>query len=130
LSLLQEAAGQAQTPNREPRSFRAERQAAHLDAPDFDSLVAGARALDPKHVFIPGASKLVAGMKTDLSAMLAPLPAADSEASRPFVGRTEALTKALPVAAGDRLDLADIDALASVDRTDRDSVHPPRHGSS
>jgi hypothetical protein len=123
LSLLQEAAAQAQTPNREPRSFRAEREAAHLDAPDFDSLVAGARALDPKHVFIPGASKLVAGMETDLSAMLAPVQAADSEASRPFVVRAEALTKSLPVAAGDQLDLAGIDALASAGRTDRDSVH-------
>ena len=81
LSLLQEAAAQTQTPNREPRSFRAERQAAHLDAPDFDPLVAGARALGPKRLFIPGASKLVTGMTTDLSAMLAPLQTADSETS-------------------------------------------------
>ena len=123
LSLLQEAAAQAQTPNREPRSFRAERQAARLDAPDFDSSVAGARALGPKRLFIPGASKLVAGMSTDLSAMLAPLQAADSEASRPFVVRAEVLAKSLPVAEGDQLDLADIDALASAGRTDRDSVH-------
>jgi hypothetical protein len=123
LSLLQEAAAQAQTANREPRSFRAERQAARLDAPDFDSLVAGARALDPKHVLIPGAGKLVAGMTTDLSAMLAPLQAADSEASRPFVIRAEALTKSLPEAERDQLDLADIDDLASAGRTERDSVH-------
>ena len=123
LSLLQEAAAQAQTPNREPRSFRAERLAAHLDAPDFDPLVAGARALGPKRLLIPGASKLVTGMTTDLSAMFAPLQAADSEASRPLIVRAEALTKALPVAEGDQLDLADIDALASAVRTDRDSVH-------
>src|SRR3974377_2251013 len=63
LSLLQEAAARARTPDREPRSFRAERQAAHLDAPDFDSLVAGARALGPKNVFLPGADQIVCGMK-------------------------------------------------------------------
>jgi uncharacterized protein Yka (UPF0111/DUF47 family) len=123
LSLLQEAAVQAQTPSREPRSFRVERQAAHLDAPGFDSVVAGARALGPKRLCIPGASKLVAGMTTDLSAMLAPLQAADSEASRPFVGRTEALARSLPAAEDDQLELTDIDSLASAGRTDRDSVH-------
>ena len=123
LSLLQEATAQAQTPSREPRSFRAERQAARLDSPDFNSSVAGARALGPKRLFIPGAGKLVAGMTTDLSAMLAPLQAADSEASRPFVVRAEVLAKSLPVAEDDQLDLTDIDALASAGRTDRDSVH-------
>src|SRR3974390_3207189 len=91
LSLLQEATAQAQTPSREPRSFRAERQAAHLDAPDFDSSVAGARALGPKRVLIPGANKLIADMETDLSAMLAPLQAADSGSSRPLVVRAKAL---------------------------------------
>ena len=123
LSLLQEAAAQAQTPSREPRSFRTERQAARLDAPDFDSLVAGVRALGPRRLFVPGASKLVAGMTSDLSAMLAPLQASDREASRAFVVRAGALTKSLPVAEGDQLDLTDIDELASAVRTDRDSVH-------
>src|SRR5579863_6432220 len=85
LSLLQEAALQARTPSREARLFRSERQAAHLDAPGLDSLVAGARALSPTRLFIPGARELLAGMSTDVSAMLAPLQVADNEASRSFV---------------------------------------------
>ncbi|MFZ0694222.1 MAG: hypothetical protein WAN51_08755 [Alphaproteobacteria bacterium] len=123
LSLLQEAASHARTPNGEPRSFRAERQAAGLDTPSLDSFVAGARALSPTRLFMPGASELVAGMIADLSAMLAPLQLADNEAGQSFVVRTEALTKSLPAAEGDQLDLGDIDNLASASRTGRDSVH-------
>jgi hypothetical protein len=123
LSLLQEAASQAQAPSREPRLFHVERRAAHLDAPWLDSLVAGARALGPTRLFIPGATKLLAGMTADLSSMLAPLQAADSEASRPFVARAEALTRSLPAADGDQLDLRVIDDLASATRGDRDSTH-------
>ena len=123
LSLLQEAASQAQAPKREPRLFRAERQAAHLDAPGFDALIVGAHALGPTRFFIPGASDLLAGMAADLSAMLAPLEAADHEASRSLAARAEALTKSLPVAAGDQLDLHDIDGLTAAARSERDSVH-------
>jgi len=123
LSLLQEAASQAQTPNREPRLFRVERQAAHLDMPGSDSLIAGARALGPTRLFIPGASELLTGMSADLSTMLAPLQAADNEASRPFVTRAEALTKSFPAAESDQLDMHDIDDLASANRSGRDTVH-------
>ena len=123
LSLLQEATAQAQTPNRAPRLFRAERQAAGLAAPEFDSLVAGARALGPTRFFMPGANELLAGVGTDLSAMLAPLQVADDEASGSFVTRAEALTKSLPAAEGDQLDLRDVDDLASAGRAGRDSVH-------
>jgi hypothetical protein len=123
LSLLQEAAKQAQTPGREPRSFRAEGEAARLDAPWLDSLVAGARQVGPTRLFIPGASELLAGMGSDLAAMLAPLQAADSEASQSLAGRAEALRKSLTGAEGDQLDLHEIDALASVGSGDRDSLH-------
>jgi len=123
LSLLQEAASQAQAPNREPRLFRTERQAARLDAPALDALIVGAHALGPTRFFIPGASDLLAGMAADLSAMLAPLEAADHEASRSLAARAEALTKSLPVAAGDQLDLRDIDGLTAAGRNERDSVH-------
>src|SRR5579862_7584386 len=123
LSLLQEAALQARTPSREARLFRAERQAAHLDAPELDSLVAGARALGPTRLFIPGARALLAGMSSDVSAMLAPLEAADSAASQSFVARAEALASSLPAAESDQLDLRDIDDVASASCANRDSVH-------
>ncbi len=123
LSLLQEAALQAQDPNRKPRLFRAERQAARLDAPGLDSLVSGARALGPTRLFIPGASELLAGAAADLSLMLAPLEAADGEASRSLVARAEALTRCLPAGERDQLDFRDIDDLTSAGRAGRDSVH-------
>jgi hypothetical protein len=123
LSLLQEATVQAQTPHRAPRLFRAERQAAHLDAPVFDSLVPGARALGPTKLFIPGAGELLSGVTGDLAAMLGPLEAADSEGSRGFAARADSLTKSLPAAEGDQLDLRDIDDLATASRGARDSVH-------
>ena len=123
LSLLQEAAAQARSPTREPRLFRAERQAARLDAPGFDSLVAGARALGPTRLFVPGAGGLLAGMSTDLSAMLAPLELADREAGRPLAIRAESLLKSLPAAEDDQLDLADIDHLAAAGQSGRDGIH-------
>jgi hypothetical protein len=123
LSLLQEAALQAQVPSREPRIFHAERQAAGLDASHFDQLVAGARPLGSTRIFAPGVGQLLAGMKTDLAAMLVPLRAADRNASCAFVARSDALTKSIPAAEGDQLDVGDIDALASATNADRDSVH-------
>ncbi len=123
LSLLQEAASQAQTPHREPRLFRAEREAAGLDAPAFDRLIAGARAVGPTRLAMPGARELLAGMTADLAAMLAPLDVADREAARPFAARIAAATQALPKAEGDQLDRGDIDDLASARSGARDSVH-------
>lgn len=120
LSLLQEAASQARTPGREPLLFRAERQAANLDA--SDSLVTGAHLLDPKRFIAPGASRLLAGIKADVSSMLAPLQAADSDGSRSLVARAETLVKSLP-AQGDEIDFKDVDDLASTGRAHRDSIH-------
>lgn len=123
LSLLQEAASQAQTPGSAPRSFRAECEAAGLAAPGLDSFVAGARMVGPARLFIPGVSALLAGMMTDAAAMLAPLQVADNEASRSFGERAAALGKALPRADGDQIDLRDIDELASARQGERDSLH-------
>ena len=123
LSLIQEAAAQAQTPNREPNLFRAERDAAGLDAQRFDSLIAGARSLSPTRLWIPGASELIAGMSADLSSMVAPLQAAEKAASRSLIARADAVAKTLPVAEGDQLDLHEIADLTSASRADRDTLH-------
>ena len=121
LSLLQEAASHAQTPSRRPQLFRAERQATPLDAPN--SLVADAHSLDAKRLFAPGVSQLLAGMKTDVLAMLAPLQSADGEANRPFIARADTLMNSLPTAEGDELDFQNVDDLVSTGRADRDSIH-------
>lgn len=123
LSLLQEAALHAQTPDREAAHFGIEWRAAGLDERVSDALVAGARLVGPGRLFIPGVGTLLAGLISDLAAMLAPLEASDAEASRPFIARAEALKKSIPAGEGDQLDRSAIDELASARRGERDSIH-------
>ena len=122
LSLLQEAASQAQMPDHKARQFEADTQAGleHL-APD--AFVAGARLLGPGRLLMPGVRALLAGLAGDLAAMLAPLQAADNEADRPFGARVAAVTKLIPAAEDDQLDVHTIDELTSANRGERDSVH-------
>ena len=124
LSLLQEAALQAQTPGRAARPLSAERHAAGLGEAAFDGLVTGARIVGPGHLFIPGSGILLAGMSPDLAAMLAPLEAANAATAQPFVARAAAMQQSMPKAEGDQIETRDIDALASASADEtRDSVH-------
>jgi hypothetical protein len=123
LSLLQEAAMQAQMPGRKARHFEADTQATGLEHLAPDAFVTGARLLGPGRLLIPGVGELLAGLAGDLVAMLAPLQAADNEADRSFVGRVAAVTKCIPAAEDDQLDLHTIDELTSANRGERDSVH-------
>ncbi len=123
LSLLQEAALRAQMPDHKARHLDADTQAAGLEHLAADAFVAGARLLGLGRLLIPGVHQLLAGLATDLAAMLAPLKAADDEADRSFVARVEAVTKSIPAAEDDQLDLHKIDELTSANRGERDSVH-------
>ena len=124
LSLLQEAALQAQTPSREARGFAAERRAAGLEEPLFDGLVTDARLVAPGHLFIPGSGTLLAGVSDDLTRMLAPLEAANADAAQPFVARAGAAQQSIPTAKDDQIETREIDALASLaPGDDRESVH-------
>jgi hypothetical protein len=66
---------------------------------------------------------LIAGMTADLSAMLAPLEIAESEASRFFAARVAAATKSAPAGDGDELDQVDIDRLTSASRRGEETLH-------
>jgi hypothetical protein len=123
LSLLQEAALQAQVPKRSARQFAIEQRAAGLAESSFDTLDAGARMVGTARLFAPGVGPLLAGIADDLVAMLAPLEAAREATSRPLAERAAALKKAIPAAEGDHLELSEIDGLASAKRGERDSVH-------
>jgi hypothetical protein len=123
LTLLQEASAQARQPGRAARSLGIERQAAGLGDPQFDATISGARALSSDRLHVPGARRLVAGMKDDLAAMLAPLEAAQA-ASYPALGqRLVALESSLPSGENDELTAGDIQAMASAPRNGADSVH-------
>lgn len=123
LTLLQEASAHARNPARSPRSLEAERRAVGLDEARFDDTVAGARALSPEHLLVPGGGALVAGLGDDLTTMLAPILAAEVEAGATFGRRLDALAATLPDAAEDQLGFAQIDAMTAARHGGSDSVH-------
>lgn len=123
LSLLQDSALQAQMPDRKARHFEVDAPATGLGHLAPDAFVAGARRLGPGRLLIPGVHELLTSLASDLAAMLAPLKAADDEADRPFVARVAAVTKSIPGAEDDQLDLHTIDELTSANRGEQDSVH-------
>lgn len=121
LTLLQAGVAHIQNPQSPIQDFAAERHAAGLD--DFDRLVSGARALDDGRGILPGAALLIAGLRSDLAAMLAPLLTARVETARQLSARLTELQKALPEASGDEIRLAAIADMASARREHADSVH-------
>ena len=123
LSLFQEAAGHAQNPASAPRRFGGQEGGATLAEVEPDRVVAGAQMIAAERLHLPGASALLAGLGSDLTAMLAPLQAADPDTARPFAERAARLGKSLPSAANDQLGLSEIDGLASVGRDGSDSLH-------
>ncbi len=123
LTLLQEAAARVRDPGYRLRDFRGEREASGLADPQYDQLVAGARALSDGQLLAPGAKSLIAGIAPDLQAMLAPLKAAGTEDSRPLEERLKALVARLPEARDDQLALSDLQALTSARRDGPDSAH-------
>ena len=123
LTLLQEAAAHAAHPARAVNSLAAERHAAGLTNPEFDSTIAGAQALDGERLHVPGAHALMAGLSCDINGMLAPLEAARSSAFAALDGRRSTLLDALPKAECDELSRRDIQAMASARHDGPDSLH-------
>jgi uncharacterized protein Yka (UPF0111/DUF47 family) len=123
LSLVQEAAQQAQSPGRQARHFEAERKAAGLPAASLDNAIAGARLTGPDRLFMPGVAELLKGVGGDLDAMLAPLRTADGQAAKGFDRRIADIEASLPKAEGDQIDLSKIGELASASRSGGDSLH-------
>jgi hypothetical protein len=121
LTLLQAGVAHLQNPQSQIQDFAAERHGARLD--DFDRLVSGARALDDGRGVLPGAALLIAGLRSDLAAMLAPLATARLETAHQLATRLTELQKALPEASGDEIRLAVIADMASARREHGDSVH-------
>ncbi|HTU54787.1 MAG TPA: hypothetical protein VMF62_12530 [Acetobacteraceae bacterium] len=123
MSLLQEASVQAAMPGRQPRDFGPERRASGLADPALDRLIAGARAVGPGKLLLPGADALLLPIASDLAAMLAPLEAAGADTGGVLARRVEAVEKSIPVAAGDTLGLADIEGLTSASPDGPESLH-------
>ena len=123
LTLLQEASSRAADPGRAPLSLDAERRSVGLDAPAFDALVSGARAVDPQGFIAPGAALLAAGLAEDLRAMAAPIAVAGSAEAAEVQTRLQTQLAALPAFEGDRVTHGQVAALGSARREAGDSVH-------
>ncbi|CAN5704463.1 hypothetical protein BH11PSE3_BH11PSE3_24500 [soil metagenome] len=94
LTLLQVAAAHAAQPTRAVNPLAAERHAAGLNGPEFDSTISGAQALNGDRLRIPGARLLMAGLSRDVGGVLAPLQAAGSSALAILDRRRSALLEA------------------------------------
>ena len=123
LTMLQEAAARAARPDREFHAFESERRAAKLSDPEYDATIAGARALADGHILVPGGRSLIAGVKPDLAAMVAPLKTANAHDYQALEKRLTALTAHLPAAEENVLSTRDIQAMTSARRDGPDSVH-------
>ena len=123
LTLLQEASSRAADPGRAPLSLDADRRSVGLDAPAFDALVSGARAVDPQGFIAPGAALLAVGLAEDLRAMAAPIAVAGSAEAGEVQTRLQTLLASLPAFEGDRVTHGQVAALGSARREAGDSVH-------
>jgi len=121
MSLLQEAVSAAS--GHSAHDFEVERRAAGLSDPQFDHLIAGARAVGPESFAIPGASALLLGVSDDIGAMLAPIDAIEPETARSFHARFDALRSGFAKVTDDILQREDISRLTSARRGSKDSLH-------
>lgn len=115
LAALQEAAAIARTPGR-PVSSLLQGDGLGISATDL----ARARLLGEAELFLPGAGKLLLGLKTDLAAMLAPLGGADTAAD--FTARAQALDPLFDTEP-DRIGLDRIAALAGISADGGETFH-------
>jgi hypothetical protein len=123
LTLLQAALAHTREPGRRPpRDFSTERRAAGLDDPAFDSTITGARAASEGVIAVPGAARLLEGLRADIEAMIAAVRAFDASASAPYMDRLKALTAARS-GPGDLVSAATVAAMTSARRGEGDSEH-------
>jgi hypothetical protein len=122
LTLLQAAAAHAVDPARPAPDFSADRRAASLDDPAFDATIVGARTLADGRLEIPGADRLIDGLRDDMQEMIATVQAGDPAAAPAFSERLKALARnAAP--AGTQVPADRIAAMTSARRGESDSEH-------
>jgi uncharacterized protein Yka (UPF0111/DUF47 family) len=121
LTALQEAASRALRGG-EGAERPADGAAEPVD-PRLQRLIAGARRLDAASFVAPGAADLIAGAADDVAAMLAPLEAAETDATPALRARVEAVLRSLPSFAQDRVSHAAVASLAGARRGGDDSLH-------
>jgi hypothetical protein len=123
LSVLQEAAQQATSPGRSPRSYEGELRAAGLEPAGMLNLIAGAQSLGPGRLRLPSLDNLLAGIRSELGRMAAPLATAGDPADAALVARVDSVIGAMPSAEDEQIELGMIEAMTGPGREGGDSVH-------
>jgi uncharacterized protein Yka (UPF0111/DUF47 family) len=126
LALLQLAAANADCPNPDAATLRAEREACGITEAALDRLVARSEALGPGVYHIPEAGRLIAILAEALNTMLAPLALAegeDNEATQDRLDRKKRLLGEVPPLEGDVIEGGTIAALTSGRPASGDGIH-------
>ncbi len=127
LSLLQSARRHADRPGEAPHSLHAERLQAGIEDPSLDRFVSDAEVAGEGTYRLRGARRLLAGVRQDLEAMLAPVRAAEpllaAEVHMRLEDRARATLAPLEGVSDDRVQGSTIDAVTHGSRDRGDSLH-------
>ena len=125
LALLQLAAANADSPNSQAATLRAEREACGIAEAQLDRVVARSEALGPGVYHIPEAAHLIDMLAEALDTMLAPIALADGEApaQQGLAERKKHLLDAIAPIEGDVVEGETIAALTSGRPDAGDGIH-------
>jgi len=123
LSLLQLACAHADAPDAPPVDLSAEREHVHIDDPELDGIVAGARRGTDDRYVVPRLREVIAHVDQDLERMLAPIALADGAEAESWKRRLESTrSREAELVGGDRLSTDALAWLTSVDPS-QDGTH-------
>jgi hypothetical protein len=122
-TLLQAARSHASHPGSEFSNLRAEREAAGVEDPGFDRVVAGSEKAGKDCWRIPHATRILSGIRSCLDQMTVPLLACKDEKSTSFETRVRTLVAEIPAEESDIVDDAVIQRITAADEGTLDSIH-------
>ncbi|NTW92208.1 MAG: hypothetical protein HGA40_02030 [Methanoregulaceae archaeon] len=122
-TLLQAAQSRARHPGRDFAMLRAEREAAGIDNPALDRVVGESIPAGEGRFQIPHAAEIIAGIRSCLEDMAAPVLARGDEKSDMFRARLDLLNPGIPNPEGDILEERVIQMITAGDPSAGDSVH-------
>ncbi len=122
-TLLQAAQSHADHPEQPTPALLAGQVMAGLGDADVERSVAGSCRQPDGSLHIPEAARLRSMIFEDVATMVAPLALAESDGAKGMAERERALNALLPTFAEDCVPAGVVDAITSVDRSRRDSLH-------
>lgn len=122
-TLLQAAQSHARHPGSEFSNLRAEREAAGVDDPAFDRVVAETVNAGKGLCQIPHAARILSGIRSSLDEMTSPLLTRNDEMSESFEKRLKTLLAEIPAGESDIIEDGVIQQITAGDAGTKDSIH-------